>query len=234
MVKDYVRIEEVLDRLYRNPLCVDVTLESVVDYLIDFFRLVGVPSMFDERVFEGEIKEYRCKLPDDFYEEIMVLMKESREREFVPARASSDAFPDYRESGLKPPAAYTFVVNNLYLFASLQKGRVKMNYRAIATDDKGFPLLPGDRFFMHAFEGYVKMKYYQLLWENGKLPDKVLQQVQQDYSWAVGKLEISTKMPTLSQMESLANSFTNLIPRENEFKHRFQNLGAREQIKIKP
>jgi hypothetical protein len=234
MLKDSVTIEELLDRLYRNPLCADITLESVVDYLIDFFRLVGVPSMFDERVFEGEIKEYRCKLPNDFYEEIMVLFKHSRDIEFTPARGTTDTFPDYRESGLTPPAAYTFVVNNFYLFTSLRDGRVKMNYRAIATDDKGFPLLPADRLFMGAIEAYVKMKYYQILWESGKLPDKVLQLIQQDYAWAVGKLENSTKMPTLSQMESLANSFTNLIPRDNEFRHRFQNLGTQERIKTKP
>lgn len=233
MVQEHVKIEEILGRLYRNPLCTGITLEQVVDYLVDFFRLVGVPSLFDERVFDGEIRHYRCKLPADYHEEIMVLLRSSPGEEYLPARRATDTFRDPSLSGLSPGRDYTFTINNLYLFTSLETGKVKLSYRAIGTDEKGFPLLPGDRFFMEAFENYVKMKYYQVLWESGKLPDKVFQVVQQDYAWSVGKLENSTRMPTLSQMENLKNLLTSLLPGDNEFSRRFQGVGRRDQVKEK-
>jgi hypothetical protein len=227
MIKEHTTINELLDRLYRNPLCSDVTRELVIDYLLDFYRITGVPSMYDEKVFRSPLKNYRCKLPCDFVEEIQVLLKDRVANTFIPARASTDAF---RQQPGKT-TDHAFVINNMYLVASIESGEVMVSYRAMILDEQGLPALPADRLFLSALESYVKMNYYQILWENGRIPDKPFQQAQQDYAWNVGKLTSTGRVPTLSEMENLKNILTSLIPGDNEFERRFRGTGRYNQVK---
>jgi hypothetical protein len=67
MVKEfkYIKIYEVLSRVLRHPLLQEVTLESAVQYALDFIYIFGLPEMFADKVAPVEIKNYRGELPCD-------------------------------------------------------------------------------------------------------------------------------------------------------------------------
>lgn len=48
----YVNINVIMDRVTRHPLIKDIPFETVVDYTIDFMRIVGVPPSFIEKTEE--------------------------------------------------------------------------------------------------------------------------------------------------------------------------------------
>jgi hypothetical protein len=70
-----------------------------------------------------------------------------------------------------------------------------------------------------------------LLWEEGKLEDKRLQNAQQEYSWAVGRMSNSFRMTSLGEAESFFNTMNQLITRTNEFNKRFVNSGTKEYMR---
>jgi hypothetical protein len=47
-------------------------LERAIAYTVDFFRIVGMPDIFEEKVGTVTIENYRGKLPDDLYQIIQV------------------------------------------------------------------------------------------------------------------------------------------------------------------
>ena len=52
MAQQYTNIRIVLDRVMRHPLLRDMTLETAVDYCVDFIREMGVPDIYFDKTEE--------------------------------------------------------------------------------------------------------------------------------------------------------------------------------------
>lgn len=67
MIKEiqYTNIRRVLDNLMEHPLLRDITLEQVVRYVIRFISLHGYPKMFQDKIENVDIKDFRGILPCD-------------------------------------------------------------------------------------------------------------------------------------------------------------------------
>jgi hypothetical protein len=218
MAARYESIKIIMDRLLRSNVFSGISLESVIDYTIDFMDIVGVPALFTEKVYEGRIDNYRSALPCDFLEEIQVLIGDK----LTPALYATDTFHNHMSKiGEKTKDSHTYSISNDFIFTSLDKGNLVMNYRAIIIDDDGYPLIPSDRTFLNALENYVKVKYFTLLFENGRIDTQRLQAVQQEYSWTVGQLETDMQMQSLGKAETMFNMLRSLIPRTADFERRY-------------
>jgi DNA polymerase sigma len=66
MSEQYTSIRLVLSKLHRHPLLSDVSLETAVDYCIDFMRITGVPQMFIDKISVVTLNNYKANLPLDF------------------------------------------------------------------------------------------------------------------------------------------------------------------------
>lgn len=66
MAEQYVSIKTIQDKLTKHPLLQGVTLESVIDYTVDFMRIVGVPNIFVNKVITEHTDNYKIKLPCDY------------------------------------------------------------------------------------------------------------------------------------------------------------------------
>ena len=43
-----INIRVILNRLLRNPLLSDLTMDMIIDYTVDFFQIVGIINNFEE------------------------------------------------------------------------------------------------------------------------------------------------------------------------------------------
>lgn len=86
MAEQYTSIKVIMDKILRHPLLSDVTLETVVDYTVDFMRIVGVPKMFIDRIVAIPIEDYKGRLPVDWISTIQVKFNDR------PMRYSTDLF----------------------------------------------------------------------------------------------------------------------------------------------
>lgn len=221
-----ISIREIADRLMSHPLMTDISLEAIVRHTVDFIEKVGAPYMFMDKQQTVVISNYRAALPCD-----LISVKQVKDATSgISMRSTTDSFyPDNKENRHQES---TFKVQGRVIYTSFKCGKITIAYTAMAIDEDGFPMIPDNGTFLSALELYIKKKWFTVLFDLGKISPAALQNVQQEYAWSVGQLNSEMNIPTVSEMESISNMFNQLIPRTNEFRKGFRDLGNREYIKL--
>ena len=223
MAEQNTSIKIVLDKALRHPLMQDLSLETAVDYAVDFLRIVGVPSMFSEKVIYLKVDNYRAKLPCDYYKVIQVRPKGR------PALiASTDSFfmgGRYRDNN-------TYKIQGNIIYTSLEDDTLELAYLAIDTDKDGYPLIPDNSSFTRALELYIKKQWFTILFDLGKITPAVLQNTQQEYAWAVGDCMTEFNRLSIDEMEAFSNSWRTMILRDHQHSSGFVNNGTRQILKV--
>lgn len=229
MAEQYTNIRLILDKILRHPLMQDLSLESAVDYTVDFMRIVGVPNMFMEKTEILEIEKYRAMLPDDYYQMIQV-----RKVKGGTFRYSTDTFhmSESEEPNDRNISDFTYKIQGNIIYTSMEDGEIEISYQSIATDEEGYPLLPDNSSFTRALRLYIKKEYFTTLFDMGKIQATVLNQALQDYAWAVGDCQTEFNRLSLDKAESFYNSWRTLIMRDTEHRTGFINNGTKERLKL--
>ena len=231
MAEQQQSIKVIFDKIMRHPLLQDLSIETIVDYSIDFMRIVGVPSMFEEKVEKVEVINYRAPLPCDYYQMIQIRALDPNYNILGAFRYSSDSF---HMSDTKPEYAdYSYKVQGNIIYLSVPNGLIEIAYQAIPIDSDGYPLIPDNSSFTRALEAYIKKQHFTILFDLGKIGNGPLAQVQQDYAWAVGDCQSEFNRLTIDKAESFYNSWRTLIIRSSEHRTGFLHNGTQEKLKMK-
>lgn len=222
MAEQYITIKTVLDKIMRHPMLQDISLETAVDYTIDFMRIVGVPTIFTEKVELIKVDKYRALLPCDYYKVIQIRKPGGRALVY-----STDNFHMNNKGN-----SMTYKIQGNIIYTSFEEGELELSYLAIEVDKDGYPLLPDNSSFTRALELYIKKQWFTILFDLGKIQPAVLQNTQQEYAWAVGDCQSEFNRLTLDQMEAFSNSWRTMLLRTNEHSSGFANNGIRQQLKI--
>lgn len=229
MSEQYTNIRLILDKIMRHPLMQDISLETAIDYTVDFMRIVGVPNMFMEKTAIIEVEKYRAMLPCDYYQMIQI-----RKINGPAFRYSSDSFhmSECKDSNGRDLADLTYKIQGNVIYTSIESGEIEISYEAIATDDEGYPLLPDNSSFTRALRLYIKKEHFTTLFELGKIQPVVFNQALQDYAWAVGDCQTEFNRLSIDKAESFYNSWRTLILRDTEHRTGFINNGTKERLKL--
>lgn len=232
-------IKVILDRILRNPIFSGLDYEAVVDYYVDFVGIVGVPDLLEDNMATLAITNYRAILPTDFMEPTQILISG------IPARHATDTLHKFYNDVNSVPndvnastseafnrtgdVAYT--IQGGYIYTSVKTGIMNLIYQSIPILD-GLPAIPDDPTFMRAFSLYVQVEYAKILYMNKKIEASMLDRLEQDYCFAVGAYETSSRKLDLGKAEAFFNMFSTLLVRNHEFSNRFRNTGTKEITKI--
>ncbi len=242
MVKEikYTNIRRVLDNLHDHPMLSNITLEQVVRYTIRFIGIFGMPKLYQDKEADVEIHEYRGLLPCDLISIIQVkddcsgICLRSMTDSFTPEVLTTSS-PHLHTPYIPPKAPGhgepTFKTQGRVIFTSFPEGKVKIAYKAIPVDEDGFPLLIDNENYLAALEAYIKKQVFTIKFDQGKLAAGVLQNVQQEYAWLAGQLQSEFTIPSVSEMASITNYITSILPNMREFDQGFKHLGDREYLK---
>lgn len=218
MTDTYINIRQVLDNLLTDPMMRDLSLERAVNYAVEFIRIVGMPALFEERLSDIEVHKHKGLLPCDLYEIIQVKSK------CGPAYI-------YATSSFENVSGLTYKVQGRIIFTSLPDDILEIAYTAIKTDEDGFPLIPDNASFVRALELYIQKKWFTILFNSSKLPQAVLNNTQQEYSFAVAQAQSNLVKLSIDQFESIKNMWNTIIPRNNKHIQGFDTLNAPEVIR---
>lgn len=225
-----------MDRITRHPLLQDIPFETVIDYAVDFIRIIGTPPSFIEKTEHIEIENYRGELPCDFYEMIQVRLAKSCDKGFE----SYDKHPVFRYttdsfhmSSHKPKVTdLTYKIQGNCIFtAPLRDGTIEISYMAMPIDDEGYPLIPDNSTYTRALEAYIKKEWFTMQFDLGKINQVIMAKADQDYAWAVGQAQTNLIKPTVDQMQSISNMWNTLVDRSQDHRKGFVHDGSREHIK---
>ena len=246
MVKEtqYTSIRRVLDDLLEDAHMENLTLEQVVRHTVRFIEKHGYPKLYQDKQEDVEIHEFRGVLPCD-----LISINQVREKKSgICLRSMTDTFyppvgPRPHNEPPCPPNPYnpqrssmvhpefSFKTQNRIIYTSFPEGIVEISYKAIPVDDDGFPLLLQNESYLDALEAYISMKTLRNKFRQGKIAAAVYQDAQQEYAVAARELVTEMTTPSLSEMQSISNYMTSLIPRTMEFDKAFRDLGDREYIR---
>lgn len=234
MINDYqyINIRRILDELKKHPLLQDLTLEQVVSYTITFIGIFGMPKLYQDKEESIHIENFRARLPCD-----LISINQIKECETgICLRSMTDTFMPRehhdRVTGYRLPQELSFKTQGQVLYVSFKTGDVLVSYKAIPIDKDGFPLLIDNPVFLKALEAYIKKEEFTILFDIGKITPAVLQNTQQQYAWLAGQLQSEFTIPSISEMESIKNSWCTLIQRVSEFDSGFKSLGNKEKIRL--
>lgn len=224
----YINIRQILDNLLEHPLLQDLSFERAVNHCVDFIRIVGCPRIFNEKTVKLEVKDYRAMLPCDYHK--MIQVRTCACGRTATFRYSTDSFHMSEDKPCNLPDL-TYKIQGQIIFTSIKEGEIEIAYEAISVDEEGYPLIPDNSSFTRALELYIKKKCFTIQFDLGKISPQVYNNVCQEYAWAVGAAQNELIRPSIDEMESITNSWNNLIPRVGEHKTGFVTLGTKEQWK---
>ena len=220
-------IRRILDRVMRHPMLRDIPFETAVEYTVDFISLMGTPALYEEKTAIVEIKDWKGQLPCDF--EHMIQVRGVGKKKLGPTyRYSGHSFHMSDKKAPIEALEFTYKIQGMVIFTSTKDIDLEIAYRGFAVDDEGYPLLPDNPSFLRGLENYIKLQWFTILYDMGKLPQQVLVNTQQEYAWAAGDAQSEFSRMTLDEAETLFNSFKTLLPRNNEHWKGFFTNGSKE------
>ena len=227
---DYTNINVIADRITRHPLLADLPFETILDYAIEFIKIVGMPKAYLEKTGMVEISEYRGVLPCDFYQPIQV-----RTTNGLYFRESTDSFhmsPNKEKEGnIKRNTGITYKIQGNFIFTSMKEGLIEIAYRALPIDEQGMPLIPDNGSYARAMENFIKLQCFTTLADEGKITLQILANTQQQYAWAVSQAQSDLIRPSLDMMESITNSWNKLLSSKKDHHNGYVSEGAKQLLR---
>lgn len=261
MAYNYISLKALTDKLLRHPMMNGISFEAIIDYAIDFMRIVQCGGFFEDKCVLIPISQYKGKLPEDFYEinqlrltsntiKVPKYIQDSykdengnkvplstytqigyEDLEYTKNATFRYATDTFHMSDTKSKVGLTYKIQGGFIFTSIKEGKVELSYKAIIIDEEKFPMIPDNSKFTRALEAYIKKQWFTILFDMGKIQGAVLQNTQQEYAWAVGACESEFQKMTLDKAESFYNSWRTLIPREYQHSRNFAYNGNKQHLK---
>lgn len=123
-----------------------------------------------------------------------------------------------------------------WIVLNKKKGFVKLAYKSIATDERGYPLIPDTESYKEAIYWYVMMKLNFKKFLNGKLGGgkaagasmQVYQYIQNQWEHYKKQAYGEAMMPTETDMLGIRNEWTKLIPEWDSNDWLFKDEGRKQ------
>lgn len=125
----------------------------------------------------------------------------------------------------------TFKTQGRVIFTSFPEGKVRVAYKSIPVDEDGFPLLIDNENYLACLEAYIKKQVFSIKFDQGKIAAGVLDRAEQSYAWLAGQLVSEFQIPSYSEMQSIQNYVTSILPSMRAFDQGFKHLGDREYLR---
>lgn len=128
----------------------------------------------------------------------------------------------------------TYWIKPGWIVFNKDKGFVKLSYKAIATDERGYPLIPDLASYQEAIYWYVMMKLSFPKFLRGSLGGKARYNqntyfyIQQQWNFYRNQAYAEAMMPNESEMLAIKNEWTKLIPEWDDDENFFNNTGKKQ------
>lgn len=210
-----------------------VTDEEVIEWLGSFMGLTNAPVTLLDKIVFIPICDGRGSLPCDLHL-LMQVAKSGKNtveeaecsKDIMPMRWKTDRFHrryHASEQDFHRDSMYTYTVNDNHIFPNFNEGIVGISYKAIPTDEEGFPMIPADEQWVQAAVHDIAWKTARKLWYSNKISTDKFQKIEMERDHYFAQAVTYSKMPSVDQREGMKNdrlrSYTNI----NHHQSFFQN-----------
>lgn len=124
-----------------------------------------------------------------------------------------------------------------WIVTNMKKGYIKLQYKAIAMDERGYPLIPDLSSYQEAVYWYVVMKLNFSKYLKGKLGGRgvnnngaVYSYLQQQWNFYRNQAYAEAMMPTADDMQNIKRDWNKLIPDWDGDETFFKHIGKQQSV----
>jgi len=228
----YKSLGELMWRVMKHPLVQDgLTYEDAAEYSIEYLRILGAPMTYIDKVEVLELKDYKVEIPCDLIELRGIRYGDCHGQYNIALRYASDTFHLSEKDNCNNYREYTYIVNKGVIFTSKEHGYIEVAYKAIMTDEEGYPMIPDNEKVNRGLEYYILYRFLEPFYLMGKITDKAFEYITQQYDWYVGAADASLRGINADQMETIMNGINRIIRSNTHHDSSFKNYGNREYLK---
>lgn len=223
-----VSLKEILWRIMNYPTMAELTFEDAAEYAVEAIRLLGAPLGYENKVTDPiQVIDHKAALPPNVVEVRGIKLDET-----IALTYATDMFHDRSDcEECDKDEEYTYTYANGVIKTSFKEGNIQVSYKALITDEEGFPLIPDNEKFKLAIRYYVMYMHMEPLALMGKITQSAFNIVSQRKDWYMGGAQSSMQIANMDHAEALANSVNKLLL--NRFGHSssYAGMGKKEIFK---
>ena len=212
-----IGVNRVMDRLMDNPNMRGLKKSSVAAYIKDLISIVSLPTMQIPMMVYLKPEDGIATLPDNCgdkaVEGVFRCTDPMLPQYFNKTRLVSMPVDELPNVNVSPIGVYRVEYGSVTLSSD---DPIKVVYKAIPTDNDGYPVLPYDGSLMQAVENYVKFRFYTILSETNQISAQTVQAVNKEYTWYIGQYINKANMLSYDEAVAWANSWQRLVDTRNE------------------
>lgn len=223
-------------------------ISDMIEYAGEALEKIGAFPVLETKILgKGgvpylELNDYQVALPADIHTITQAAYAEQEGSRFLDMRRATGSFDmsrtlttstgeeDENVGDTDNTHDLTYFLKPGYLVSNKKTGIVMLAYKAIPTDDDGYPLIPDNISFREALYWYISMKLMYPLWKIGKIRDAVYYDARRSWNFYCKQAYGNAMMPDADQLESLKNSWLRLVPEIRENRGFFSTLGQEQVI----
>jgi len=254
MVYKYVSVYNVVEKLYRDyDHQEELDVWDVIEWAAEALEFIGAGQQYERRIAELVIQNNIALLPCNFHSNPIPAYKGNpmtlATGGFAPmdvngtagevnstvnsVPVTQDNFPRSGDVNSESFEAENFYIKDGVFVTSIPEGTVLLEYRAIATDEEGFPKIPDLVSYRTAVAKYVQMMLDHRDWRRSRIAAGVYRETKEDWQWYCKQARGAANMPNLAYAESIKNMWVKLKPNQNSASS-FHNDGTvREMRKLR-
>ena len=226
MNMEFTTIKNIASDIYSHPLMRDLPFDKIISDTLELMQITGSPNLFETKEEVLEVSNWRTALPCDYYQINQLVTEEGPFRTFL---ESTDTFSPI---GSDKHSKLVYKIQGRVLYTSIKEGKVRLSYEAIKLDKDGFPMIINNASYLRALKSYIKMNWFTIKFEEGKIKGDVLQNAQQEYYGNIAQAQNSLIMPDEAQMQNIAIIMNDALERTHNFYTNYKDLNTERALRI--
>lgn len=230
MITKFKSIQTIISGLYRDlGTNTELNESDIIEWAGEALMLIGAYPQFVENISLLEVTNHTAKVPTNF---LYLKSVTNSKTGHVLSWNNKSAVTNYNCPECKIPTCCTednFYIHDCQLNTSLNCGTLCFTYIGLPVDCDGYPMMPDDVYYDKALKAYCTYMLDKIQFRKGTLPQAIFQFSEKEWLWYVGAAKGSANTLDTNAMERIKNVWVRLIPRQNEFRNNFNNLGKPEQ-----
>lgn len=241
-IDKWTSVKEIIAKILSDSDIKDeaIRIQDIIVWCGEALRKIGGPQDFNNKIAGKNnnplltITNYRAVLPCDCYKIVQLGVSSLKTGPFKSARQATGSFDVIRDNTNVGESNYgddiTYTVNSPYIDINFKNGYGLLSYKAIKTDEDGYPSIPDNEAVKEALYWYCETKGLYALYRRGKIRDSVYLNAKKEWARCCNNAYNNIIGPTNDdEMASIANVWLRMIPTISGHDTSLKYIGNREE-----
>lgn len=227
---NYISLDVIANKIYKNPLLKDTNYEDIIDFALSVIKIAKVPGVYQEESCYKDVIDFKVAIPKSALN--IKSVSYCSGNKLIPMLESTNTLANQIDK-IKYPLqqSHTYSIGNSLIKTSCKEGKIFIVFDTIKLDEDDIPMIPDSEALLRAIEAYIKIQIYSVMVDMGKVSERALNRVEQEYYFNIGKAQTEfQEFTNEDSMESFINGWKRQFPTSHEYSGRYDSESKKENL----